>query len=316
MQESKIKMAERVLHSVYDLSRSPITFDYANFLVLLEIQRQALGLDSINLTISASRRRKLTPRELVYSDDFFRWRILNLIQPVSSLLPSLESFTVSSAPIRHLGVPSWPVTQVGPEGVIVESIYSIGVVQQLGIKGVKCRPFRAPDHAADIVASRFGDLTKCVTITLRTSTFQAERNSDLENWFEIHSALIAKGYKTIIIPDVEDLWGNNAARRFDWELATDLSYNMPLRMAVYEKSLLNLCVNNGAAALLLYSDAPYVMTKLLVPEVPTTSVNYHREVTKLERGANFSFATDRQELYWGGDGSSELLDFISRRGLL
>lgn len=306
----------RPLHIIYDLGRGPITFDFANFLVLAELQRRLARLQSLSVTVAAGSRRVKTPRELFYSNDVFQWRVANLIQPLLSLLPSVSAYTVTSRPVDCIQLPSWPKGVVSVDGADISPPYSIGQVQELALQGHICRPFVAPNHAVSIVDKMFGDLSDCITITLRTSDFQPERNSSLKNWYLIYEQLLASGFRVIVIPDVEDLWGGKTSHQFKWPLAQELSFSFGLRLAVYERCHLNLCVNNGAAALLLYSSSRYLMCKMLVEGIQTTTEDYHRNVTKLEPGSNFAFAGAGQVVHWGDDDPDQLFERIKGDGLI
>jgi hypothetical protein len=67
----------------YELSKSPATFDYVNFLVRAEQERIGRQQDAISIRISYGER-KQSPRDLIFGPDRKMWRINNL------LIPALE----------------------------------------------------------------------------------------------------------------------------------------------------------------------------------------------------------------------------------
>jgi hypothetical protein len=176
--------------------------------------------------------------------------------------------------------------------------------------GCKVQPFQPSAYAAEQIKRRIGE-DPYYTISLRTSHFQKARNSNLSEWYKAYEILIKKGHKVIVIPDFEDAMAERVSWEFNWELAEYATFELDLRMALYENAIDNLCVNNGVAAILYYSSAPLKMFKMLVDGISTTTEKHLKTHTNLSKGESPIFCNQRQKWVWELDTVSNILNQIN-----
>ena len=84
------------------------------------------------------------------------------------------------------------------------------------------------------------------------------------------------------------------------------SFNLPLRMALYEASDLNLAVNCGPMSLCYFSPrARYLVFKLINEGAPATSAAYFKK-RGIPIGCDWPFAGRSQHLVWEDDSAAVL----------
>jgi hypothetical protein len=81
----------------------------------------------------------------------------------------------------------------------------------------------------------------------------------------------------------------------------EAAWNVPLRMALYERAYLNLGVNNGPMGLCWLNETTrYATLRMETPDVPQTTRQYFRTLG-FEPGESLPFATPLQEWVWEDD---------------
>jgi hypothetical protein len=145
---------------------------------------------------------------------------------------------------------------------------------------------------------------RLVTITLRTSTQQKQRNSDLDSWFTVYSRLRDEGFDVLVVPDFEDLASLRSYAKYPWALFLPAALDLEIRLALYSRSIQNLGVLNGVLVPLFHSNLPYLIFKPNVESVPVTSRKWLKDVFGIEHGDNFWWAGASQELAWDSDHDS------------
>lgn len=300
------------LHAYYDTRYSPITFDYANFLVCADAYRQSLEFSNIHLHIVAPDFRSATPRDIALDIGEKSWRVSHILSRLPILMPSVTDITINREPPDSVFCHSFP--DLYPPRSLSERIkvtpYSMKHVNSYYGLGCKVQPFQPSAYAAEQIKRRIGE-DPYYTISLRTSHFQKARNSNLNEWYKAYEALIKKGHKVIVIPDFEDAMSERVSWEFKWELAEYATFELDLRMALYENAIDNLCVNNGVAAILYYSSAPLKMFKMLVDGISTTTEKHLKTHTDLSKGESPVFCNQRQKWVWELDTASNILNQIN-----
>ena len=106
--------------------------------------------------------------------------------------------------------------------------------------------------------------------------------------------------------------GDKLFAKYDWEIYEPAVMDMDIRLAVYEKSADNLCIQNGTSTLLIFSDCKYHMFKIITKEAHTTSVNYQKEVLLINPGENHRFAAPTgQNLVWEDDDADKIIGALA-----
>ncbi len=238
------------LRAVYDLRYSPITFDFAVYLALVDCARQLSDAPAIDLTIRADRFRKQTERDRMIPKAEKEWRLKSIILSCCDLLPSLRDVAVErSGAIRDYDFPANYPEAYDP---YYRPPYLASHVLDLHKMGAAPRALTAPAYAKDF-PNRWKNY---VTLTLRTSKHFAVRNADMEEWFKFHDRLLAKGYVVLVVPDTEDVLGERRFMSYPWLCIEPAALDQRLRLALYEGAAMNVCSANGPAAMMFYSHAP------------------------------------------------------------
>lgn len=230
----------------YQLSKSPATFDYVNFLVRAEQERIARQQDSISVRISFGIREQ-SPRDIAFSPERKLWRINNLLIPLSRCLPSVCDVAIG------------------------DGAQTIGY---LPFRDPQSPVLEAPDSARALVRAYLKDKRKPVSITIRQSDFEHQRNSNIQAWATVAEWLISKGYTPIFVPDTEsELIGQSQK----WETIGATSYPAAalypeIRLALFEHCVVNLMSAGGPMEVALNADVPIMIWKLLVDGLPMNSI--------------------------------------------
>ena len=84
---------------------------------------------------------------------------------------------------------------------------------------------------------------KFVTITLRESSYNKKKNSNLKEWEKFTKYLLKKKLTVIVIRDLEKILNNDYFRKF--EVFPQASFDLNFRVGLYKKSICNLFTTNG-----------------------------------------------------------------------
>jgi hypothetical protein len=276
---------DNAIYAVYDLSQGPVTYDFTHYLMLAERFRRMsgrTGLYIIFVPASGDGFRHVSPRDGFMERDRKLWRLLNLLAPCAYLIPNCVGMTIcptredASALLRTL-----PQDDVYPPYYSIETPtcpYALSKVVQQAAAGVELRAFQAPPLAANMVRHWFAEIagTKpVVSITMRQSDFQTERNSNIGAWRQFAEFCVAQGFHPVFIPDTEALLAGTQ-ERFDGFSVLELpALSVGYRMAIYQESFVNAMVNNGPHGLCIYHPAARSLVfKVLNPAVPTCTAAY------------------------------------------
>jgi hypothetical protein len=298
------------LNVYYDLKYAPVTFDFATFLVLSNAVRQNMGLQTMSVQIVCDQFRSWSERDKSTDEIQKRWRLNHILSKLPFLIPEVDDFGITEDPLREMMYPSFPQEYPPPPG-IDGTKYRMPyqchhLTEFYGNKSINLRPFKASEGARNLINSTFGD--NVITISLRTSKFQTVRNSNLDEWYKVYQELKNSKFKPLVIPDFEDYMGDKLFAKYDWEIYEPAVMDMDIRLAVYEKSADNLCINNGIIGLLCFSDCNYRCFKFLYEGTLATNEKFHKENHGISHGENFIFAAPTgQNLVWETDNADLIL---------
>jgi hypothetical protein len=297
------------IYAVYDLSKGPITYDFTHFLMIAERFRQLAGRTGIYVIFvpgPGDGFRHATPRDSFLNRDRKLWRLANLLAPCALLLPRCVGTTIcatredAAALLRTL-----------PQDCIFPGVYSLDApicpygmpqVQKQAASGSgDIRAFRAPPLAAELVRRWFTEIAGAkpvVSITLRQSDFQPERNSNPQAWRSFAEFCIAQGFHPVFIPDTEALLAGQKTGFEDFTVLELPALSVGYRMAVYQESFVNAMVNNGPYGLCAYHpEARYLVFKMLNPTVPTCTAAF-LAAQGIHPNRQLPFAGPHQTLVW------------------
>ncbi|MGE0474888.1 MAG: hypothetical protein AB7P17_14740, partial [Nitrospirales bacterium] len=142
---------------------------------------------------------------------------------------------------------------------------------------------------------------RLISITLRDYAFMKERNSDIQVWTNFARRLDPTRFFPVIILDTEATLDPLPKILEGFEIFREASWNVPLRMALYEISYLNLGVNNGPMFMCaLNKRTRLLIFKLITASVPQTTKELIASLG-FEIGGQLPFATSFQKLVWADD---------------
>jgi hypothetical protein len=149
-----------------------------------------------------------------------------------------------------------------------------------------------------------------VTISLRTSQFQAVRNSNLKAWYKLSLLYKEKGIRVLVIPDFEDCFNERLAWKYDWDVVDFAAHDLDLRLALYEDASDNFTVNNGVVTTLFYSKCSFKMFNVGVPALQTTNEKFISKHWQVEFGKTPRIFQENQEWIWQEDTLENLIAYI------
>ena len=275
--------------ALYDLAKSPPTFDFTYAVVQSEIERQRRGDASLAFHILTNERSGQTD---FYSAGEFGWRVRHIIVPLTQLLPVPAEVHVTRAR------PTGPDVFSRPYG-----LHWLSDVAILSQAGADVQVLRARN---DIKASLFEELEaftrgrRLITITLRETVYASTRNSNVRAWSALARILPRDTYAIVVLRDHERV---SEPLRGDWGEVLTLPkavWFLHQRIALYEIAWLNLAVNNGPLGILaLDRKIRFQLFKLDGGTWETSPQHFRR--LGIEPGMNFPFLQPYQQMIWEDD---------------
>lgn len=249
----------------FDLGHYPITYDFVYWLVRAEEARVKIGAESLGVIFQpgevdlAEGFRLKTMRDFQLTADRKRWRLENLLVPLAHRIPSVSTVQISPVRIEKL---------VTPHFNIFDDIHKTDLC-----------PFRASGAARAAVDAMYPK--RYVTITLRDSDVQPERNSDQAQWAKVADWLRGHGLEPVVVPDTEAVMRGTPQTVCEAE-CVPAAMNVDIRMALYELAEFNLFTSGGPMALAQFMDCRYATFKM----VCGTWTADHLTAVGIEDGSN------------------------------
>jgi hypothetical protein len=299
------------LYAFYDLQVCPVTFDAAWFAAAAELDRHRQGLARVHFVIVPGTRGMLREERGEYEaavDAQSRlWRLHNVVVPIFTLLPTAAGHTllpgrgVASALRGAAGDRVYPrhYEPALPLGHHPTELFT-GARDRDREIGILRAPPQALRYVDRWLAPRLGG-RRLLTITLRDYEFMTARNSNRSAWAAFARRLDPARYLPVFVPDTERSLDASPEELRTAEMFGEASWNVGLRMALYEKSFLNLGVNCGPLFMcVLNARTRLLIFKIITPSVPQTSEAFVRQLG-YEIGGQLPFATPLQRLVWEAD---------------
>lgn len=241
-----------VLTAVWDLALCPTSYDVATFLGEAESRRLEIGAEFIDFVIQPG------PRDGYRADDLppnlgaREGMLYRVIVGLARLLPSVRNIEVlkSRRAIDAENVFPTDYTVNSPKAHYGHNYAS------------RAKPILAASQSAGLFVERCYP-KPYVTITLREASHWPARNSNRQAWMKTAAWIERQGYQVIWVPDAE----SHDANLF--------SFDVDMRLALYERAVVNLGINNGPMMILPYTDARYLVFKIITESVPWTTREFH-----------------------------------------
>jgi len=285
---------EQRLTAIYDMQYAPATFDFGTFIVLADCIRQIRKYTGISVHVLSQEFRLKTARDTSTTQVEKIWRISNIFQGVSSLLPSIKGFNINQGPPQAFTGNLFPYewTPAYKEGYFVP--YLARYVLDLYREGANPNVLRASEMASAHIRKLYG--ANYITITLRNSLHQSERNTNLDVWFKFYKYVDALGVQVVIVPDQEDLLSNREFSKYPWPVFESAAISLDLRFALYENSSANFCSANGPCSLMFYSNCSVYQFDQL--KGTKTQAEFWSRILGFESGGNYPWSRADQVMTW------------------
>lgn len=294
----------KTLLAVYDLSVCPVNFDFFNFLVLAEIERLRLGLDGINFLVVLGGNENPFFDGMSYGEDDKHWRLANIIMPGVTLLPSRAGISLCANRDDAQNFLD-QAANIFPGRYSLENptgYYSQAEITAKAALGGDIPFLSAPGQARGFAASWLQSRAagrKAVVITLRQSSTDPEKNSNVSAWAEFARALDQDQYFPVIVPDTEAVFRAPDPELDGLALLPEAAVNVVLRAALYEQAYLNMFSVGGGGMLCQLIDATrYQFIRVAVPGSPDCSSEIMQATQGMAEGGRIRYAKGLQNYVW------------------
>jgi len=299
------------LYAFYDLQVAPLSYDVSWFAATADRARRRMGLSRLHFVVVPGILNGLREERKAYAsivDASARlWRLHNIVMPIFTLVPSFAGFSLlpsrDAAGVLRAAAggrvypahyePGLPVAH-WPSELLTEAR---GPDEEIGVLRSSPQGLR---YVARWLSSRLAG-RRLVTITIRDYNFMPARNSDLDAWAAFARRLDAARYLPVFVLDTERTLDPLPAPLAGFEVFREASWNVGLRMALYESSHITLGVNNGPTFMcMLNARVRIIIFKVLTPTVPQTTEELMATLG-FKIGEQVPFATPFQRLVWEDD---------------
>ena len=142
---------------------------------------------------------------------------------------------------------------------------------------------------------------KIIAITLRESTYETARNSNLNEWSKFIQALDKNIYFPVILRDLEKDMLEISPILGDVTVFHAPVWNIEIRAAFYEKSYLNMMVNNGPAIVAYANEKTRLLLfKMVTEKYGATNELFFKSIG-MPIGTQPKFFTRYQKIVWKDD---------------
>lgn len=300
-----------VLNAFYDLSLYPHTYDFTYFAMAAEIARHKAGLKSVHVHIlrPGSKEAGRLPEgfHTAIDDDAREWRIYNILIPILTLFPTIRGYSVlpdavAAYTLREHLKNVYPRDLDPAAGAPIHVPYR-EVNATLSQHPGALRP-RATRESLRYIQQWLAPRArgrKPLVITLRQYEFLPARNSNVEAWLTFAKEVDKAEYFPIIVPDTATALNLPLPEYEQLAVFPEASFNLSLRMALYETAFLNLATTGGPPMLLTVSDrCPFLYFKHVVSGVRLCSVEHLTDVG-FQIGKDLPHLRRNQHYVWEDD---------------
>lgn len=304
-------IADNTLYAFYDLKVQPVTFDFLWFLAGADLTRRVHGFEKVHVVIVPGPNEGVREEDPLYEAvvdlSARKWRIVNILVSSIALLPTCSGLTLAAS--RKEAAALWAMTgkahypfgyepfmPVGhhPEDCLIPACAGM---RPIGVLRATLQGLRYVDRFIE----NFSAGRRLITITIRDYAYGSDRNSNLTAWGAFARKLDQAIWWPVFVLDTEQTLDPIPESIAGFCVLPEVSWNVSLRMALYQRAWLNLGVNNGPMGLCWLNDqSRYLTFKLVTPTVSQTTVNFNRSMG-FEPGDSLPFATDLQKWVWEDD---------------
>lgn len=297
----------KIVLATYDFEKHPVSYDIAFFLQAAEIYRKSSQADGLVINIVQPADMKNMPgvsqaADSIVNSDARDFRVFHICTQIAQLMKTKGVFSIKDRFIQNILTkdPEIDMIQYPGKSLDHHSMY---------YRLVNEHPNLVTGFSASSEARRYVKLwldpiatgRKVLCITLRQYQFDPQRNSDINAWRHFLDRIDSSEFAVIIIPDTDHIAEFKTSVLGHYPCFEPACFDVDLRFALYEKSYLNMFVNNGpGAAATLDKKVRYLMFKILVPSVPHCTEEFLKW-NGFEIGTTPKYATQFQKWVWEDD---------------
>ena len=300
------------LYAFYDLAAAPPTYEYFIFMEMAELARRRRGLDRIHMIFvpgpKGGFRDDNLPPDLPAREAFMR----NLVIPASFLLPNLAGFCWAESRLEaNLLFEQIHPSAIFPHGYTPARPFSEYIGHNLtaaAVRGERIGNLTAPPDRllqAERYLSNIAGGRKPVTITLRESSYYPQRNSRYDVWGKVVEYFKGTEYFPIIIRDTEKIYA--PLEGIDAPVCAQPSIDILFRVALYQRSYMNLFTSNGAYIGALHSGAPMIVFKMHNPDFFCATAEYFARCQAIQIREPYPYWRRNQLTVWADDGFDTII---------
>lgn len=325
----KLSFSEgKTLYAYYRLSQMSLAFNFACFVNFAQVYANHHGYDKIAFVVSSGRFGHVSFGELkAYSGEQQFWRISNLLPMTAQLAPSYSSFMhLDDEAEADAFLQGKNSSDIFPENAVEQ-----GYISRLVEASYTTGSCILKSHFEDIQSlkaiaesRRYVEkalLSKCdgrkiVTLTLRETSFDESRNSNVEAWAAFCDYLYQKGFQPVVVRDTEVALDFQSDNRFpNTIVVSSAAFNIHIRAALYEMSYLNMGTDSGAIAMLYFlKSADFVFffcnpddaRKQVLSEVKACLFPDAQKYVRLD--GDLPFLGEKQNIIWKKDYFENIVD--------
>ena len=274
-----------ILTAVYDLSVSPVGFDFVTFMAIADALRLDKKLESFYVLVIPGEGTALSGNDFAvfhgeqFSVDHARWRISNIFLPMFAMHPNCCGVTFCQSREHGRKLVKLQGVHFYPEAYDIDNppseYWTDFESTIMANTGYEFPGFKAPKQALDYVdqwlKTRSGN-KKIISITMREGYHGIDKNSDVDVWVEFAKSLDPNEYFIVFLPDIETAFTLDRPEIKEFTQFTEVVFNLLLRVAFYERCYLSLFTSCGPISICYYNGATRFINFKAVP--PT----YHAKV--------------------------------------
>lgn len=306
----------KILYAFYDRAVSPDGFDIVLFLYLAELERLKRGYDAIHVVIVPKQDASFVRHgeALVYGSGHAgqtrdaaasTWYERNVLIPCCWLMPSCGKVSLLGSREEAGTLFGNVGGRIFPEGyahTAPRENYAWSRIVRAVDEAKTLPSFRATPAACEHLKpwlERQAGGKPVVSITFRESLYQQDRNGNADAWIRFARTISADGFFPVFIRDTGVALEEPAAELAEFCIFREGSWNLELRMALYELAYLNMFTGGGPSILAHYNRTVPLVRFQVMREGVFECSRQHLEADGLTYGRPLPGATPFQITVWG-----------------
>lgn len=288
---------DEYLYAIFDLEISPITFNIGEFLCASEIEAIKVNKKGIVLIVVPAKNKNIdyiSDYEKIISAESAKWRIDNIILQVARLHLACKgvNFLPNRSGIKKIldSYDTYPNLYDGTN-LRYADLSDLYLSKPYTFSGL-----RASEQGKRYVRQYLDSIgveKKIVTLIIRDYEYDKARNTNQEELSKFIDYLIDKDFHPIVIPDTDSAFVTKMSIDQKY-IFRDCCWNVGLRLALYELSLVNIFGPGGAGCIMLFDSAcsSIFINAIVEDSIVSTSEAYAK--SGIYYGSQWSFLTKYQ----------------------